>query len=174
MEEDPSSLAPALSIGAISAITGVSCFDDDDEEGTDNQLEINIHECEERKVDGGPTDVSEYVDELKTEATSLFSGPSSPAPGDAFSSPVVGQRAQSEPLQAGVPETQEGDRRKESEVSSQKRRQKMRRRKRTKKREVVKSKLKDISYDAVASSAAQRLTTSLAPYSTSRVPRKVS
>ncbi|VUZ48573.1 unnamed protein product, partial [Hymenolepis diminuta] len=170
-EEDPCSLAPALSIGAISAITGVSYYDDDEDEMEGNVNDLP--ECEDRRGDGEAMDVSECIDEVKTEATFLFSGPSSPAE-NTFSSPLISQRAQSEPLQPVPSISQEGSR-KEGEESSQPiacqtRRQRLRRRKRTKKRE-PKSKLKDIDYDAVASNA-QRLTSSLTFYPVSRVSRK--
>ncbi len=79
-EDEPSSLAPALSIGAISAITGVSCFTDN--ERTDD--------------DDDGTDTGQG---LKTEPVSLISGPSSPAI-DNDNAP----RAQSEPMREGTPE----------------------------------------------------------------------
>lgn len=175
MQEDPCSLAPALSIGAISAITGVSYYDDDDED----EMEGNVNDLpewkmEDRRGDGEAMDVTECIDEVKTEATFLFSGPSSPAE-NTFSSPLVSQRAQSEPLQPVPSISQEGSRKEVEEssqpIACQTRRQRLRRRKRTKKRE-PKSKLKDIDYDAVASNP-QRLTSSLTFYPVSRVFRKV-
>ncbi|VDO06430.1 unnamed protein product [Rodentolepis nana] len=174
MEEDPCSLAPALSIGAISAITGVSCYDDDDEE-EEEEIKgnvIGLPECEEGRGDVDAMDNSECADEIKTEATSLFSGPSSPA-GNAFSSPLISQRAQSEPLQPAPSVNQENSHNElesSQPISNQKRRQRLRLRKRSKKRR-PKSKLNDITYDSLASKV-QKLTSALTFYPSSRVPRK--
>lgn len=85
VEEEPSSLAPALSISAISAITGVSCFDDDDENESANFDVGEIGSFKDHRKE-------------KTVTTSLISGLSSSAV-NTFSS-LVGQRAQSEPPQS--------------------------------------------------------------------------
>ncbi|KAL5961231.1 FERM ARHGEF and pleckstrin domain-containing protein 1 [Taenia solium] len=159
--EDPmelGSLAPALSIGAISAITGVSCFDDDDEE-----------DGESGGGGGEGIDTCESKDEGKTEAMSLISGPSSPAV-DTLS-PLTGQRARSEPLQP-VPLVTEGLHVEvDSQASNQTRRQRLRR-KRTRKRE-VRGGIDYLAYDALAATVQQHAS-SLTANPTSRTLRKKS
>ncbi|KAM7541539.1 hypothetical protein Aperf_G00000020458 [Anoplocephala perfoliata] len=153
MEEDPYSLAPAPSIGAISAITGVSCFDDDEDDNVPP-------EDEERMGDGEGADVSECLDEVKTEAPSLFSGPSSPAvdtPSSSLPAPSINQEGVRIEVESSQPAT--------SQI-----RQRLRRRRRTRKRE-HKQKLEGLNYSTVAATA-QQIKSSLTPYPASRLPRK--
>ncbi|KAL5112039.1 FERM ARHGEF and pleckstrin domain-containing protein 2 [Taenia crassiceps] len=151
---EPGSLAPTLSFGAISAITGVSCFDDDEGSESDGGGEEGI-------------DTNESKDEGKTEAMSLISGPSSPAV-DTLSS-LTGQRAQSEPLQP-VPLVTEGLHVEvDSQASNQTRRQRLRRR-RTRKRK-LRGGLGCLTYDALTATVQQHASTSTANQ-TSRTLRK--
>ncbi|KAH9285536.1 putative ferm, rhogef and pleckstrin domain-containing protein [Echinococcus granulosus] len=152
---EPSSIAPALSIGAISAITGVSCSDDEaDESGGGGGEGINT--CESR-------------DEGKTEAMSLMSGPSSP-PVNTLSS-LVGQRAQSEPLQPVSSVTDGLHVEIDSHASNQARRQRLRGR-RTRKRE-LRGGLDYLAYDALTATVQQHASTVTAN-PTSRTLRKKS
>ena len=149
-EEDPSSLAPALSIGAISTITGVSCFDDDD----------NGNGSEDGDVEDPRRE--------KADVTSLISGLSSPAV-DTFSSPA-GQRALSEPLQP-APSVNEESRLVADPSDANKIRRQRIRRKRTRKCE-SKPKLGYLEYDAVAATI-QRNAFAGTPNPGSRMIRKV-
>ncbi|VDM30407.1 unnamed protein product [Hydatigera taeniaeformis] len=139
---EPCSLAPALSIGAISAITGVSCFDD--EEGGESS-----------GGDGGGIGTYESKDDGKREAMSLVSGPSSPAV-DTLSS-LTGQRAQSEPLQTAPSVSEDLHVEIESQTSNQTRRQRLRRR-RTRKRE-LRSGFDYLTYDALTTTFQQHTLT---------------
>uniref|UniRef100_A0A5K3F785 FERM domain-containing protein n=1 Tax=Mesocestoides corti TaxID=53468 RepID=A0A5K3F785_MESCO len=148
MEEEPSSLAPALSIGAISAITGVSCFEDDDNDCKGGE---SVGACEDKAGKTHPAP---------------FSGPSSPAIDTISSS--VGQRARSEPVEPVVPEHHFFPVDVRPRIARRIHRQ--RKKHRTRKRE-PNIKQDYINWDLMASSVQQNAYTLS---TTSRIPRKKS
>ncbi|VDD75136.1 unnamed protein product [Mesocestoides corti] len=147
MEEEPSSLAPALSIGAISAITGVSCFEDDDNDCKGGE---SVGACEDKAGKTHPAP---------------FSGPSSPAIDTISSS--VGQRARSEPVEPVVPEHHFFPVDVRPRIARRIHRQ--RKKHRTRKRE-PNIKQDYINWDLMASSVQQNAYTLS---TTSRIPRKL-